>query len=212
VLLQVSLDTLFIFYPKVPLQVSLDILFIFYRKVLLEMSLDILFIFYRKVLLQLSLDILFIFYRAVIQDSRVFKSQNQRVSLHSRVTLTLDQTVNVHEHDNRELQIRGKIKSYFSASYESLQTVRAGAIILGIYRHKSFNTTPISRPTDANCDRFLFSIYICITLRVSNVKRSSSGVPYRTYNLQFLCLCPDTNTETGGCIYVYSERLLMMSA
>jgi hypothetical protein len=48
---------------------------------------------------------------------------------------------------------------------------------------------PISRPTDATCDRFLFSIYMCKTLHVSSVKRSSSGVPHRTYSLQFLCLC-----------------------
>jgi hypothetical protein len=48
---------------------------------------------------------------------------------------------------------------------------------------------PISRPTDATCDRFLFSIYMCITLHFSSIKRSSSGVPHRTYSLQFLCLC-----------------------
>jgi hypothetical protein len=47
---------------------------------------------------------------------------------------------------------------------------------------------PISRPTDATCDRFLFSIYMCITLHVSSVKHSSSGVPHLTYSLQFLCL------------------------
>jgi hypothetical protein len=85
--------------------------------------------------------------------------------------------------------------------------------------------TPISRPTDATCDRLLFSIYMCITLHVSSVKRSSSGVPHRTYSLQFLCLClsaalscksflqdsaADTNAETGGCMY--DEGLLMMSA
>jgi hypothetical protein len=29
---------------------------------------------------------------------------------------------------------------------------------------------PISRPTDATCDRLLFSIYMCITLHVSSVK------------------------------------------
>jgi hypothetical protein len=91
---------------------------------------------------------------------------------------------------------------------------------------------PISRPTDATCDRFLFSIYMYTTLHVSSVKRSSSVVPHCTYSLQFLCLCPsaalsckklsykkfsyktvprtDTNTETGGCMY--SEGLLMMSA
>jgi hypothetical protein len=90
---------------------------------------------------------------------------------------------------------------------------------------------PISRPTDETCNRFLFSIYtMCITLHVSSVKRSSSGVPHRTYILQFLCLCPsaalsckklqytsyktvprtDTNTETGGSMY--GEGLLMMSA
>jgi hypothetical protein len=87
---------------------------------------------------------------------------------------------------------------------------------------------PISRPTDATCDRILFSIYMCITLHDSSVKRSSSGVPHRTYSLQFLCLClsaalsfkkllsyktvpqTDTNTETGGCMY--SEGLFMMSA
>jgi hypothetical protein len=44
---------------------------------------------------------------------------------------------------------------------------------------------PVSRPTDATCDRFLFSICMYITLHVSNVKRSSSGVPHRTYSLQF---------------------------
>jgi hypothetical protein len=66
-----------------------------------------------------------------------------------------------------------------------------------------------------------------ITLYVSSVKRSSSGVPHRTYKLLFLCLClsaalsckkvsyktvpqTDTNTETGGCMY--GEGLLMMSA
>jgi hypothetical protein len=63
--------------------------------------------------------------------------------------------------------------------------------------HKTFlrisleisNTYGISRPTDATCDRFLFSIYMCITLHVSSVKRSSSGGPHCTYSLQFLCLC-----------------------
>jgi hypothetical protein len=45
---------------------------------------------------------------------------------------------------------------------------------------------PISKPTDATCDIFLFSIYMCITLHVSSVKRSSSGVPHRAYSLQFL--------------------------
>jgi hypothetical protein len=87
---------------------------------------------------------------------------------------------------------------------------------------------PISRPTDATCDRFLFSIYMYTTLQVSSVKCSSSGVPHCTYSLQFLCLCPsvalsckkkvsyktvpqtNTNTETGGCMY--SGGLLMMSA
>jgi hypothetical protein len=66
-----------------------------------------------------------------------------------------------------------------------------------------------------------------ITLHVSRVKRSSSGVPQRIYSLQFLCLClsvvlsckkfsykpvpqTDTNTETGGCMY--GEGLLMMRA
>jgi hypothetical protein len=68
---------------------------------------------------------------------------------------------------------------------------------------------------------------MCITLHVSSVKRSSSGVPHRTYSLQFLCLClsavlsckklshktvpqTDTNTETGCCMY--GEGLLMMRA
>jgi hypothetical protein len=46
--------------------------------------------------------------------------------------------------------------------------------------------SPISRPTDATCNRFLFSIYMYITLHVSSVKRSSTGVPHRTYSLQFL--------------------------
>jgi hypothetical protein len=66
---------------------------------------------------------------------------------------------------------------------------------------------PISRPTDATCDRFLFSIYMCITVYVLSVKRSPSGVPHRTYSLQFVCLClsaalpqTDTNTETGCCM------------
>jgi hypothetical protein len=48
------------------------------------------------------------------------------------------------------------------------------------------NTIPISRPTDATCDRFLFSIHMYITLHVSRVKRSSSGVPHCTYSLQIL--------------------------
>jgi hypothetical protein len=48
---------------------------------------------------------------------------------------------------------------------------------------------PISRPTDAICNRLLFSINMCITLHVSSVKRSSSGIPHCTYSLQFLCLC-----------------------
>jgi hypothetical protein len=37
--------------------------------------------------------------------------------------------------------------------------------------------------------RNLFSVYMCITVHVSSVKRSSSRVPHRTYSLQFLCLC-----------------------
>jgi hypothetical protein len=37
--------------------------------------------------------------------------------------------------------------------------------------------------------RFLCSIYMCITLPVSSVKRSSSGVPHPTYSLKFQCLC-----------------------
>jgi hypothetical protein len=48
---------------------------------------------------------------------------------------------------------------------------------------------PISRLTDVTCDRFLLSFYMCITLHVSSVKRSSSGVPHHTFSLQFLCLC-----------------------
>jgi hypothetical protein len=92
---------------------------------------------------------------------------------------------------------------------------------------KSQNIVPINRPTDVTCDRFLFFIYMCITLHVSSIKRSSSEVPHRTYSHQFLCLClsaalsckklsyktvprTDTNTETGSCMY--SKRLLMMSA
>jgi hypothetical protein len=54
---------------------------------------------------------------------------------------------------------------------------------------KLYECVPISRPTDATCDRFLFSVYMCITLHVSSVKRSLSGVPHRTYSVQFLCLC-----------------------
>jgi hypothetical protein len=93
--------------------------------------------------------------------------------------------------------------------------------------NRNFLALPISRPTDATCDRFLFSIYMCTILHVSSVKRSSSGVPHRTYSLQFLCLClstalscknlsyktvpqTDTNTETGDCMY--GEGLLMVSA
>jgi hypothetical protein len=38
---------------------------------------------------------------------------------------------------------------------------------------------PISRPKDATCDRFLLFIYMCITLHISSVKRSSLGVPHR---------------------------------
>jgi hypothetical protein len=53
--------------------------------------------------------------------------------------------------------------------------------------------TPISRPIDETCDRFLFSIYMCITL-----------LSYKTMPQT------DTNTETGGCIY--GEGILMMSA
>jgi hypothetical protein len=91
----------------------------------------------------------------------------------------------------------------------------------------NYQCSPISRPTDVTCDRFLFSIYMCITLHVSSVNRSSSGVPHRTYSLQFLCLClsaalsckkavsyktvpqTDINTEIGGSMYV--EGLLMLS-
>jgi hypothetical protein len=54
---------------------------------------------------------------------------------------------------------------------------------------RAFSYILISRPTDVTCERFLFSIYMCITLHISSVKRSSSGVPHRTYSLQFLCLC-----------------------
>jgi hypothetical protein len=64
----------------------------------------------------------------------------------------------------------------------------------------------ISRPTDATSDRFLFSIYMCITLHVSSVTRSSSGVPHRIYSLQFLCLylfaalsCKKLKTLTRQC-------------
>jgi hypothetical protein len=53
----------------------------------------------------------------------------------------------------------------------------------------NFITLSISRPTDATCNRFLFPIYMCITVHVSSVKRSSSGVSHLTYSLQFLCLC-----------------------
>jgi hypothetical protein len=60
-------------------------------------------------------------------------------------------------------------------------------ILCFLFRASSY--IPISRPTDATCDRFLFSIYMCITLHVSSVRDSSSGVPHRTYSLQFLCLC-----------------------
>jgi hypothetical protein len=57
------------------------------------------------------------------------------------------------------------------------------------YVVRSCSFSPISRPRDATCDRFLFAIYVYITLHVSSVKRSSSGVPHRIYSLQFLCLC-----------------------
>jgi hypothetical protein len=89
---------------------------------------------------------------------------------------------------------------------------------------------PTSRPTDATCDRFLFSIYMCKTLHVSSVKRSSSGVPHRKYSLQFLCLCLSAalsckklsykfltrqchrQTQTQKLETMYGEGLLMMRA
>jgi hypothetical protein len=47
-------------------------------------------------------------------------------------------------------------------------------------RPKLVEYFPISRPTDATCGRFLFSIYMCITLHVSSVKRSSSVKKFLT--------------------------------
>jgi hypothetical protein len=47
-----------------------------------------------------------------------------------------------------------------------------------IAKSNACHCIPISRPTDATCDRF--SIYMCITLHVSSVKRSSSEVPHRS--------------------------------
>jgi hypothetical protein len=59
---------------------------------------------------------------------------------------------------------------------------------------------PISRPTDATCDRFLFSIYLVRNwLLVVHLSETDKTVPQT-----------DTNTETGGCMY--GEGLLMMSA
>jgi hypothetical protein len=58
----------------------------------------------------MSLDMLLIFCRKVIPNIRVFKSQNQNVRLHSRVTSIRDQTVNFHEHDTVELKIREKME------------------------------------------------------------------------------------------------------
>jgi hypothetical protein len=58
-----------------------------------------------------------------------------------------------------------------------------------------------SRPTDATCDRLLFSIYM---LYNSTCFERQATVAYKTVSRT------DTNTETGGCMY--SERLLMMSA
>jgi hypothetical protein len=50
---------------------------------------------------------------------------------------------------------------------------------------------------------FYFAIYMYITLHVSSVKRSSSGVPHRTYNLQFLCLCL---SSALSCIKLFLTR------
>jgi hypothetical protein len=77
--------------------------------------------------------------------------------------------------------------TYINITYIILTVI---IIIFNCYGVTSTQLTiPISRPTDATWDRFLFSIYMCITLHVWSVKCSSSGVPHRTYSHQFLCLC-----------------------
>jgi hypothetical protein len=52
------------------------------------------------------------------------------------------------------------------------------------YIIENFFKIPISRPTDATCNRFLFSSYMFITLHVSSFKRSSSGVPRRSKHVE----------------------------
>jgi hypothetical protein len=66
---------------------------------------------------------------------------------------------------------------------------------------------PISRSTDATCDRFLFSIYMCITLHFPSVKRSSSGVLHRTYSLQFLCLCLSAALSCKKLLFLTRQKI-----
>jgi hypothetical protein len=80
-----------------------------------------------------------------------------------------------------------KIRTSRWEIYQPQQVMNSRLILCFLVRASSY--IPIRRPTDATCDRSLFSIYMCITLHVLSVKRSSSGVPHRTYSLQFLCLC-----------------------
>jgi hypothetical protein len=81
------------------------------------------------------------------------------------------------------------IKNFLSFPTSEHQEGKRVTMLFLCFLVRASSYIPISRPTDATCDRFLFSIYMCITLHVSNVNRSSSGVPHRTYSLQFLCLC-----------------------
>jgi hypothetical protein len=85
---------------------------------------------------------------------------------------------------------RHRFRHHFAYSV-SYSVVPINSSLSNITLYTSYNDTKysVSRPTDATCDRFLFSIYMCITLHDSSVKRSSSGVPHRTYSLQFLRLC-----------------------
>jgi hypothetical protein len=88
---------------------------------------------------------------------------------------------------NREVNLYGcQFRLSISCTFFLLAKNVSCLVEKKLENHRNFS---ISRPTDATYDRFLFSLYMCITLHVSSVKRSSSGVPCRTYSLQFLCLC-----------------------
>jgi hypothetical protein len=71
---------------------------------------------------------------------------------------------------------------------------------------------PISRPTDATCDRFLFSIYMYKTVHVSSVKRSrflqdsaTDGHKHRNWRLYVQWGSPDDvrlTLETCRVVYI----------